>query len=73
VVAYTEGIMGRSKALLWDPVAGTPSFVGGDEPDGVYASALTADGLVLENARDRTGETIPCVSRAGKPWTRLDS
>jgi hypothetical protein len=64
--------MGRSKALLWDPVAGSLSFVGSNEPDGIYPNSLTADGLVLGNGRNQGGETIPCVSRRGEAWTRLD-
>jgi hypothetical protein len=65
VVAYTEGIMGRCKALLWNPAPGTYALVGSDEPDGVYPNTLTSDGLILGNGRSRTGETIPCLSNAG--------
>ncbi|MGH2948749.1 MAG: hypothetical protein ACRDPC_21265 [Solirubrobacteraceae bacterium] len=71
LVAYTEGIMGKCKALLWDPMAGTLTHVGADEPDGVYPSSLTASGLVLGTGRNRNGETIACVSRLGGPWMRL--
>jgi hypothetical protein len=71
VVAYTEGIRGRSKALLWDPVVGTHSLVGSAEPDGVFPNSLTPDGLILGNGRNRTGETVACLSSRGQPWERL--
>jgi hypothetical protein len=71
VVAYAEGIMGRAKALLWDPVAGTYAPIGRDEPDGVYPMGLTADGTVLGNASDSSGRRIACLSVEGGRWTRL--
>lgn len=71
VVAFTEGIMGRCKALLWDPNAGSLSPVGDAQPDGIYPQALTAGQVVLGNGRNRSGEAIACSSRAGGPWTRL--
>jgi hypothetical protein len=56
VVAYTEGMMGRAKALLWDPIAGTYSGVGGNEPDGVFPMGLTSDGVVLGNWVAQSGD-----------------
>jgi hypothetical protein len=71
VVAYTEGVMGRAKALLWDPIAGTYSGVGGNEPDGVFPMGLTSDGVVLGNGVDQFGDQVACVSTAGECWTPL--
>jgi hypothetical protein len=71
VVAYTGGIAGVCKALLWDPLAETVVPVGNDEPDGVYPMSLTSDNSILGNARNRSGETIPCLSDNGAPWQRL--
>ena len=71
VVAYTEGIMGKTKALLWNPVEGRLDPVGGDEPDGVYPMGLTSDGIILGNAAGRSGERIASVSTDSGPWARL--
>ena len=56
VLAYTEGVMGRAKALLWDPIAGTCSGVGGEQPDGVFPMGLTSDLVVLGKGADQSGD-----------------
>ena len=71
LVAYTKGIPGKSKALLWHPIADTLSFVGSDEPDGIYPNSLAAEGLVL-GARTRPARRSRCVSRRGRPGTAAD-
>jgi uncharacterized membrane protein len=71
-VGDTGGMFGGTcKALLWDPVAGTKSFVSGDEPDGIYPVCLTSEGLILGNARNQSGQPIACHSFGGDPWERL--
>jgi hypothetical protein len=70
VVAYTEGLGGTCKALLWEPQASTYSLVGASEPDGVYPVALTSAGSVLGNGRSRTGEPVACISE-GEGWMPL--
>ena len=72
VVAYTEGVMGRAKALLWDPIAGTYSGVGGEQPDGVFPMGLTSDLVVLGNWADQSGDPVACISTAGESWTPLE-
>jgi hypothetical protein len=71
VLAYTEGVMGRAKALLWDPIAGTYSGVGGDQPDGVFPMGLTSDRVVLGNGANQSGDHVACISKAGESWTGL--
>lgn len=71
VVAYTKVISGTSKALLWNPMTETHSLVGGNDPDGVYPVSVTADGLILGNARGHSGLTIACLSSGGQSWVRL--
>jgi hypothetical protein len=70
-VAFTEGISGISKTLLWDPLTATHSLVGGNDPDGVYPNSLTSDGLILGNARNQSGQSVACLSSGGRSWARL--
>lgn len=71
VLAYTEGVMGRAKALLWDPIGGTCSGVGGEQPDRVFPMGLTSDLVVLGKGADPSGDPVACISTAGESWIPL--
>jgi uncharacterized membrane protein len=58
------------RSVLWTPADNAWNYVG-DDTTNVYPNALTDDGTVLGQARNRQADPIAVICRPGDRWERL--